>query len=119
MVGCHKPGRRPRPVAGDPTNDCRNASSGKKWTSTPSTSRGRSRARVDTAVATLIGIGIENRDRDRIRCGLAVGGLRIPLGRLTFDPSQRACAIVTSSVFSGFPFSTGNWRLSLGIEARL
>ena len=62
---------------------------------------------------------------DQYTTGIYYGGvlvgLRIPISRcvdFTFDPSH--LAMPTPSLFGeGFPFYYGQWRLTLGIEARL
>lgn len=78
-----------------------------------------SRAELGTSTLLFELVGI-----DRYTTGVYYGGvlvgLRIPLSRcvdLTFDPSH--LAMPTPNLFTGFPFYYGQWRLSLGIEARL
>lgn len=73
---------------------------------------------ASTLMFELVGI-------DQYTTGLYYGGvllgLRIPIRRcvdLTFDPSH--LAMPTPSLFAGgFPFYYGQWRVTLGIEARL
>lgn len=78
-----------------------------------------SRAELGTSTILFELVGI-----DRYKTGIYYGGvlvgLRIPLSRcvdFTFDPSH--LAMPTPSLFSGFPFYYGQWRVTLGIEARL
>jgi hypothetical protein len=78
-----------------------------------------SRAELGTSTLLFELVGI-----DRYTTGVYYGGvlvgLRIPISRcvdFTFDPSH--LSMPTPSLFSGFPFYYGQWRLTLGIEARL
>ena len=78
-----------------------------------------SRAELGTSTLLFELVGIDQYTTGIYYGGVLVG-LRIPLGRcidLTFDPSH--LAMPTPSLFSGFPFYYGQWRLTLGIEARL
>jgi hypothetical protein len=77
-----------------------------------------SRAELGTSTLLFELVGI-----DRYTTGIYYGGvlvgLRIPLSRcvdLTFDPSHLA---MPTPNLTGFPFYYGQWRLTLGIEARL
>jgi hypothetical protein len=79
-----------------------------------------SRAELGTSTLLFELVGV-----DQYATGLYYGGvligLRIPIARrvdLTFDPSH--LAMPTPSLFAGgFPFYYGQWRVTLGIEARL
>jgi hypothetical protein len=79
-----------------------------------------SRAELGTSTILFELVGID-RGTTGVYYGGVLVGLRIPLKRcldLTFDPSH--LAMPTPKFFGGgFPFYYGQWRLTLGIEARL
>lgn len=79
-----------------------------------------SRAELGTSTLLFDLVGIDQYTTGIYYGGVLIG-LRIPIGRcvdFTFDPSH--LAMPTPSLFDGgFPFYYGQWRLTLGIEARL
>ncbi len=79
-----------------------------------------SRAELGTSTILFELVGID-RYTTGVYYGGVIVGLRIPVRRcidLTFDPSH--LAMPTPKLFgSGFPYYYGQWRVTVGLEARL